>query len=132
MIWNWSLFVKEWKNKPILGYGLDTTGDLISPLKNEAHNDYLRFLVETGLIGLALYLIFLYILGFELWKLYIRARSDIDFSYLALVTFSIYVAWIVGSFADNYITATVFQYYFWGLIGTLMSRKDEDKTYLRK
>ena len=50
-ILNWSLLVKEWRHKPVLGYGLRTSAEKVNPFYNEAHNDYLRFLVETGLIG---------------------------------------------------------------------------------
>ncbi len=121
---NWHLFIKEWKDKPVLGYGLSTTGELVSPMKNIPHNDYLRFLVETGLVGLLLFLFLLLTLGKEIGRLYRTSfAQSVEFSYLALIGFSIYAAWVVGSFADNFITATGFQYYFWALLGTLMANK---------
>lgn len=121
---NWHLFIKEWKDKPLLGYGLFTTGELVSPMKNIPHNDYLRFLVETGLVGLLLFLFVLLTLGKEIWRLYLTSfAQSAEFSYLVLIGFSIYAAWVVGSFADNFITATGFQYYFWALLGVLMAKK---------
>lgn len=121
---NWHLFIKEWKDKPLLGYGLSTTGELVSPMKNIPHNDYLRFLVETGLVGLLLFLFVLLTLGKEIWRLYLTSfAQSAEFSYLVLIGFSIYAAWVVGSFADNFITATGFQYYFWALLGVLMAKK---------
>jgi O-antigen ligase len=120
---NWHLLLGEWRKKPLCGYGLATTIDLISPLKNVPHNDYLRFLVETGLTGLAMFLYLLTNLGQQLWKVYRRFRKDnIEISYLALIMFSVYAAWMVGSFADNFITVTAFQYYFWSLTGVLMAQ----------
>lgn len=120
-ILNWTLFIKEWNARPILGYGLHTTGEIVAPLSNIPHNDYLRFLVETGIVGIFLYLYLLSVLGMTIWSIY-RGYIVIDnrFSYLALVNFSIFIAWAVGSSADNYITITVFQYYFWALTGAVL------------
>jgi len=55
---NWKLLYEKWTDKPFLGYGL-TTSSIINPWHMcEAHNDYLRFLVEFGLVGFSIYLWF--------------------------------------------------------------------------
>jgi len=125
---NWYLLLKEYKNRPLLGYGLHTTGELVNPLRMEAHSDYLRFLVDTGLIGFILFISFLAILGRELRKRLrsLMAGKDVKLSYLTLICFSVYCAWIIGSLTDNYITATGFQYYFWALLGIIMGAKEDN------
>jgi O-antigen ligase len=122
-ILNWRMFFEEWKERPLLGYGLSTTTEMVSPMGNIPHNDYLRFMVETGLIGLLVFLWFLILLGKEIWKACCASNMvNPEFSNLAFIVFSIYMAWVAGSFADNFITATGFQYYFWALLGILMGQ----------
>jgi O-antigen ligase len=59
--YKWGLLLDEWEQAPFLGKGLGTTVALEGTIKNERvekvpHNEYLRYLLETGLIGLALLL----------------------------------------------------------------------------
>ena len=46
----WSFLIDAWKQAPFFGYGLGTS-KYITYFQNYAHNDYLRFLAETGIIG---------------------------------------------------------------------------------
>ncbi|HWC19780.1 MAG TPA: O-antigen ligase family protein, partial [Terriglobales bacterium] len=58
-----------WKQKPILGWGLGTFPDIYPQFRsfytgffvNEAHNDYLQLLVETGVVGFSIAVWFLVI-----------------------------------------------------------------------
>ena len=122
-ILNWYMFIEESKKNALLGYGLGTTVEMVSPMGNIPHNDYLRFLVETGLVGLCMFFWFLISLGRGIWRVCCTATNgDLEFLYFAIIMFSVYIAWMVGSFADNFITATGFQYYFWALTGVLMAQ----------
>jgi O-antigen ligase len=66
--------LKMFKQKPLLGYGLGTFPEVYPSFRsfytefwiNEAHDDYLQLLVETGLLGFSLMLWFL-------WTTYSRA-----------------------------------------------------------
>jgi O-antigen ligase len=59
--------LRMWKQKPILGWGLGTFPEVYPQFRtfytsffvNEAHNDYLQLLVETGVVGFAIALWFL-------------------------------------------------------------------------
>jgi O-antigen ligase len=59
--------LRMWKQKPVLGWGLGTFPEVYPEFRsfytsffvNEAHNDYLQLLVETGAVGTAIALWFL-------------------------------------------------------------------------
>lgn len=126
---NWHLLLEKWSQRPVFGYGLSATVDLVSPLKNVPHNDYLRFLVETGIVGLCMFLFLLTAAGNELWKLYKSFKvEDPELSYLLLVVFSLYIAWVIGSISDNFITATSVQYYLWAFFAALMATKKNQES----
>jgi O-antigen ligase len=115
---NWKKLFQEWLRRPLMGYGLDTCGKLVSPWRNEAHNDYIRYLVELGVIGLIGYLLFIRAIGVDLWNKY-KGNTDEQKGYLALVVFAIYLSWAVGAVWDNHITATAFQFYFWAILAAV-------------
>jgi O-antigen ligase len=118
---NWTLLIKEWKKDPVIGFGLRMATDIVNPAKLDPHNDYLRFLVETGALGLSIFLIFIGAVGWNLWNLFrISRSSDPQFSFFVSTCQAIYTAWIVGSFSDNLMAATAFQYYFWAILGIAM------------
>jgi O-antigen ligase len=53
---NWGLLLEEWKKEPVFGYGLGATTDMVRPLNGPynnglPHSDYVRLLVETGVVG---------------------------------------------------------------------------------
>jgi LPXTG-motif cell wall-anchored protein len=58
----WGTLIDEWERKPLFGHGLGTTvtggGVVVANATNSRvpHNEYLRYLVETGIVGFALLL----------------------------------------------------------------------------
>ncbi len=59
--YKWSTLIPEWEQAPYLGQGLGTTLTAEGTAENKTaasvpHNEYLRYLVETGAIGLAILL----------------------------------------------------------------------------
>jgi len=66
--------LRMFKQKPLLGYGLDTFPEIYPEFRsfytdvwiNEAHDDYLQLLIETGLLGFCVMLWFL-------WTMYSHA-----------------------------------------------------------
>lgn len=121
---NWSNLLILWQNKPLTGYGLHTTS-IINPWKtNEKigyapHSDYIRYLVETGLLGFISYIVFIIYFGVIIYKKYKSCR-DYDIKFLLYIIFSIFVAWQVNALIDNLITSTTFQFYFWVVCGSVM------------
>ncbi len=104
-----------WKS-PIWGHGPGTAEE-IHPSKAgiSPHNDYLRMLLEVGFPGLILWCFLLLSVSLRIWRVAISSERPIAFA-----VFSIFVAWIIGSFFDNFITATAFQVNIWLAIGSVL------------
>jgi len=123
---NWKMLLGIWIDKPMMGFGLNTTG-LANPWHNyAAHNDFLRFLVETGVIGFIIYIWFLFKIWVNLRAQY-QSCTNAREKYLAMMIEAVFIAWMIGSIVDNYITATTFQFYFWALLACVMGNKINEK-----
>ena len=74
---NWAKLLEEWTHRPVLGYGLGTTTEvgLVTPLQNLPHNDYIRLLVETGVLGFAVFGLLVVMLFARVQRL-VRVASD--------------------------------------------------------
>lgn len=103
----WKILLPEWEASPLFGQGLGTTttteyipGDPYSG--KPPHNEYVRYLVETGIIGLAILLAALYLLIRTLVRKRqlpgTQAAGTRNAATLALV---IVVGCLVNSLADN-------------------------------
>ena len=76
----WSAAIKQWKLQPIIGtgsgtyrfYGRTFRADEMQADPVEVHNDYLHLLCEYGVIGLALFLLFLVAHIRYGWKSFLR------------------------------------------------------------
>lgn len=117
-VMHWKLLINKWKRKYILGYGLHTSCKFVSPWLADPHSDYIRYLIETGLLGLIGFMGFFIIIGKRLLKLYKLSSAHSD-KFLVVVTMGIFVSWLIGMFAGNFITVTAFQFYFWALLAVI-------------
>jgi len=126
-IYWWGLYINKIKEKPVQGYGLHAS-ELVNPqeqlnrIVRAPHNDFLRVLIELGFIGLFAYLYLYYSIGIWIWRSY-KKIDDKKYKILALGLFAIFIAFIIGSFVGNFITSTIFQYYFWTALGLLAASK---------
>jgi O-antigen ligase len=55
----WKTLLPAWEDSPLIGQGLGTTLTAVGPAGNDyarkpPHNEYIRYLVETGILGLAI------------------------------------------------------------------------------
>jgi O-antigen ligase len=60
-LYRWKTLLPEWEGSPVFGRGIGTTTTTESTATNRLnfllpHNEYLRYLVETGVVGLAILL----------------------------------------------------------------------------
>jgi O-antigen ligase len=84
-----------------------------------SHNEYLRLLVETGVIGLTLTVI----IYASLYKYTLQGYRDADTPYrrdLMLAFLMVLTARFVMAGADNLLAITVIEWYFWAFAGVIV------------
>lgn len=121
----WKRLLELWSEHPVLGWGLETT-PLINPILSEwggkgaaAHNDAVRYLVETGLVGSLCYLAFLWVLGRKTYRGMVLLQGS-SLQYHALAAVTVYVAFLVQSFGvAEPLHQTIFSLHFFGMMAVL-------------
>jgi O-antigen ligase len=105
----WKTLIPEWKRSPLVGLGLGTTitGARLpgNQFAGEApHNEYLRYLVETGVVGLA---ILLWALGIMIRRLVLkrRVRSVVGVGTFKPATLAIVV--VIGCLVNSLAESTL-------------------------
>ncbi len=108
----WKTLIPEWESSPIFGRGLGTTTTGVGPLDNPyvrkpPHNEYIRYLVETGVVGLAILLGALALLIRSLVRRR-RIPGTLDEGTLNApsLALAIVVGCLVNSLADNTLLAS--------------------------
>jgi O-antigen ligase len=124
-MWKFTIQKTLSEGKEIAGYGLNTfpliSGQIPDPTigSNEAHNDFVKFFVEGGLVGLAVYLLSLFTLSFaifrRLWQT--RAQSKELPHLVFLILGALWIALVFASLSDNIFKNTPVQWIFWVLLG---------------
>ncbi|WP_185094147.1 O-antigen ligase [Curtobacterium sp. PhB137] len=124
----WSLTIEQWKLSPWLGNGPGSAQTMISGLFPgwiaHPHNEYLRFLDDTGIIGLALW-------GLGMSSLLVRAAravirtSDVQDRALHVGALLSMLVLLLGSITDN-VMITVYTVMIAGSVIGLSLRRDQD------
>jgi O-antigen ligase len=114
-IQHWTELLKKWEKFPLLGYGL-AASQYIGSMNRIAHNDYVSFLVETGIIGLVLFITFFSFQIFYLFNLMKSVPKGSPKQQFCLVLISILVAWLVGMCTDNIMRTTHVLFYWYSLL----------------
>ena len=124
----WTYLLKIWPDYPILGYGLSTIRNL-THLGNEAHNDYIRALVEGGIVGFTAFITFL---GVNLSRLILMYRSlpkgSAQGNFCLLLT-GMLVAIMVGMLSDNIFSHTTLFFYWLSLSSVAGWKWDDSRSY---
>ena len=113
---HWYLLYQESRPYRAVGTGLATVQHHVSPVQNDAHNDAVQMLVETGPAGLAFY-IFMWIAVFRTFQKGRRRASDPDIRLLSEHLVGMALALMAASLVDNVVNGTAMQYYLWALVG---------------
>ncbi|BDM79456.1 O-antigen ligase family protein [Acaryochloris marina] len=107
---HWHTVLKAWEKHSFLGYGLGLSKQSIDS-KYLPHNDYLRALIEGGILGLFSYLV--------LWGIYltqsiklVRTSTLDSHKDLSLIITALIIAVLVGMLTENIWSHTVFFFYF--------------------
>jgi len=112
---NFTLFLTS----PVVGNGFGSSRRLVH---EETHNDYLRVLTETGILGFIAYLWLLFAMVTTGWKSY-KESSDKYLNNFSLAFFLIAVAYLILSLEGNILINGAFQWTFWSLAAVLFSAK---------
>ncbi len=130
----WGASFPHFLSRPIFGNGLGTFQYVAYQIDDwfaAAHNDYLRMLVETGLIGFMGYVILI----LSMFKLSIKTRRKATDSFQEYVTLGFLcflIAYAAMSVADNLFNHGGIQWYFWAYAGVVtaiyrLNTKEEDE-----
>ncbi|MBO3460920.1 O-antigen ligase family protein [Aetokthonos hydrillicola Thurmond2011] len=117
---HWYYLLQSWQKSPILGYGIGT-GQYLSPLKGPdgngyaPHNDYIRFLVEQGLVGFALFIAFLSAQFIHLWGIVRRAPPNSAERQLSLILLGFLISTLVNMLSNNVLDNGDFWFYWWAV-----------------
>ncbi len=115
-IMQWTYLLGQWQLHPILGYGLGISAH-VSTNELYPHNDYVRALVEGGIVGLVLFLLFIGVQIVRLIKLFRQAPPGSGQRELSLVLLALLLALPVGMITENIWSHTTFFFYWWTLFG---------------
>ena len=133
-IWDMALFAA--KKNPVFGYGIGTFEDIIKNVQGKEtgnvypHNDFIRFFLEGGILGIALY--FLYMLG----AIYYSVRSYlkypkgeeaihflgkdflVDFKMLGMIPMLLFAIMVPISLVEAPSMDFVYQIFAWTMLGS--------------
>lgn len=111
---------------PIIGHGVGLASLVIANHRDwtlgspEPHNDFLRIALDTGLVGLILYVLLIISLLWQLIRNYFRTTAP-RLKMLNLFILAFALALYGASTADNILNDTALQWSFWALLGGLMA-----------
>ncbi|MEN9521364.1 MAG: hypothetical protein RLZZ381_3952, partial [Cyanobacteriota bacterium] len=111
----WHYLLTAWQQFPIFGSGL-ATSKYLSIYRLEAHNDYVRALAESGLVGLATFFTFLATQGIRLVQLMRQTTKNREQNDLCLILLALFVAMLVGMLTENIWSHTTLWFYWWTLL----------------
>jgi O-antigen ligase len=114
----WGLALDLFRQRPVRGTGMGSyfpASARIFPKATSPHNEYLRVLAETGVVGLGL---FVWALLSWVWfgARTLRSLTDPFFKSLALSVLGASVAFIVLCITDNPLVYHSVNMYFWALL----------------
>jgi len=130
----WGASIPHFLSHPVFGAGLGTFQFIAFQVDNwfaAAHNDYLRLLVETGLVGLSGYVILMLSLVKTSIKAHKIAKDPLQ-EYIASGFLCLLIAYAAMSIGDNLFNHGGIQWYFWACAGVVVAiyrinAKEEDK-----
>lgn len=123
IIWRrvmWADMYNKGLSSPIIGFGTGTIELMAEEVRGvslgalEAHNDYIKVFVETGIVGLSVYILFIFAL---IYSLFIRIKSRDDSLFL-ITTFIVIVIYL-SSLWDNLLRQTAVMWIFFAFLGVV-------------
>ncbi len=111
----WTYLFKQWQQFPWFGFGLGVN-KYVSANGLEPHNDYVRALVEGGVIGFTTFIGLLVAQVVHLLQLIRTSVVGSEHRAFCLTLLGISVSLAVGMITENIFTHTTLFFYWWALL----------------
>lgn len=125
-IWTDGLSRTFAEGREIFGFGLNTFSAVVSDLhseefgSSEAHNDFVKFFTEGGVVGLTAYLFWMGWFAFRLFQMLHDSKRSSRAREIALFLFLFFSSLLLASFSDAVFKSTPIQWILWILIGSFL------------
>lgn len=122
-LWHDLLLKSRLDDRGTLGYGLDTFPSVSESLRgnrfgsNDPHNDFVKFFVEGGIVGLTIFLFYLGSIALFLRQCFRALAPSDTLRHGVVIMAFLGAALIVASFSDNVYKNTPVQWLWWILLG---------------
>jgi O-antigen ligase len=141
----WDMAIFQAKKSPILGYGIGTFENMIKQVQGKdsgnvyPHNDFIRFFLEGGVVGVVLY--FLYMLGAIYYSLksylkypkgetaihFLGADLSVDFKMLGMIPLLLFAIMVPISFVEAPSMDFVYQIFAWAMLGSWLGMSENNR-----
>ncbi|OKH54927.1 polymerase [Calothrix sp. HK-06] len=111
----WTYLLEQWQHYPLLGFGLGLS-TYVSTNQLLPHNDYVRALVEGGIVGFTTYILFFFAQGARLWSIIKSPLTISSQRSLCLILFAFLLAVPVGMITENIWSHTTMFFYWWTIL----------------
>lgn len=121
------------EDRLLLGSGMDTFPKVSESVRgtnqgpNDPHNDFVKFFVEGGLVGLGIFLLYLFSLGYLLIKKYRQARPGSALRLAFGIMFIFFLTLELSALTDNIFKNTPVQWLFFTAFGALLALSEKKK-----
>ncbi len=121
------------EDRLLLGAGMDTFPKVSESVRgtnngpNDPHNDFVKFFVEGGLVGLGIFFLYLFSLGYLLIKKYRQARPGSALRLAFGVMFVFFLTLELSALTDNIFKNTPVQWLFFTALGALLALSEQKK-----
>jgi O-antigen ligase len=114
----WKDSMELFRSSPLVGIGFNTFPYLGFAL-GDAHNLYVKILLEQGIVGLIIFMMIIIIALFYGWKLYRRAKDDL-FKGLGIGFFLCTISLLISNFFGDRWTYLPLGAYFWAFMALVV------------
>ena len=108
----WTFLIDAWRPHPLMGNGL-ATSNVLTRFPNLAHNDYVRALAEQGIVGLTLFISFIFAQAIRLTRILRSPFTQKPQRDLCFVMLAFLVSYSVGMCSENILSHTTLFFYWW-------------------
>lgn len=118
----------------LLGSGIDTFPKVSESVRgtnhgpNDPHNDFVKFFVEGGLVGVGIFILYLVSLGYLMIKKYRASRPGSALRLAFGIMFIFFLTLELSALTDNIFKNTPVQWLFFTALGALLALSEQKKS----